>query len=172
MKGGIHVGAFVSGGWLPQELRGVKKDGLATLWDLYATFGHLAGLSPADARSDEAAAAAGLPTVDSIDQWDWWSGKATSPPRRELPVGTAFGNSHGGGNAFMATSVQALIWDRYAGLEGGGMVKLILTDPQTPIDEAVWTGPQYPNASSNMSAWDTAMDCSRGCLFNLVRSRR
>ena len=72
----------------------------------------------------------------------------------------------------MATSVQALIWDRHAGLEGGGMVKLILTDPQTPIDEAVWTGPQYPNASSNMSAWDTAMDCSRGCLFNLVRSRR
>ena len=69
----------------------------------------------------------------------------------------------------MATSVQALIWDRYTGLEGGGTMKLILTDPQTPIDEAVWTGPRYPNASSNMSAWDTLVDCSHGCLFNLVR---
>ncbi len=170
VKGGIHVGAFVSGGWLPQERRGIKVGGLAALWDLYATFGHLAGLSAADTRSDAAAEAAGLPAIDSVDQWDWWSGKTTVPPRLELPVGTAFGSSHGGGNAFMATSVQALIWDKSTSSEGGGMIKLILTDPHTPIDEAIWTGPQYPNASSNMSTWDTAVDCSHGCLFNLVRA--
>ena len=33
-EGGIRVGAFVSGGWLPPQRRGIKLDGLATLWDL------------------------------------------------------------------------------------------------------------------------------------------
>ena len=34
-----------------------------------------------------------------------------------------------------------------------GELKLILTPVGAPLDEAIWTGPQYPNASSNMSAW-------------------
>ena len=75
---------------------------MATLWDLYATFGSVAGLSAAEA-SDAVAAAASLPAVDSIDQWPWWSGVAVAAPRIELAIGTAAGSSHGGGNVFRAT---------------------------------------------------------------------
>ena len=160
-QGGIHVGAFVSGGWLPASRRGIKLSGTAALWDLYATFGHAAGLSAAAARSDAPAADAGLPAVDSIDQLDYWLGTSAGPPRTELAVGTAYGNAHGGGNAFFATSVEALIQ---------GEMKLILTPVGMPIDEAIWTGPQYPNATAGNQTkeWATTMDCSRGCLYNLT----
>jgi hypothetical protein len=141
---------------------------MATLWDLYATFGHVAGLSAAAAVADPVGAAASLPPIDSIDQWDWWSGRASEPPRAELAIGTAGGSSHGGGNLFRVTSVEALIRD--------GM-KLILTLPGISvdtagvsgvIDEAIWTGPDFPNKTSNANAWNTARDCSQGCLYNLT----
>jgi hypothetical protein len=124
-----------------------------------------------DAISDTAAAAVGLPPVDSINQWEWWSngyaannsitgtGATVTPPRTELAIGAAYGSTHGAGNAFIATTVEGLIQ---------GEMKLILTAEGFPIDEAVWTGPQFPNASTNASMWDTAMDCSAGCLFNLT----
>ena len=35
------------------------------------------------------------------------------------------------------------------------------------VQEAIWTGPQFPNSSSNPSDWETAVDCTLGCLFNL-----
>ena len=161
-EGGIHVPAFVSGGWLPPARRGIKVGGLACLWDLYATFGHLAGLSAAEAVADPVAAAASLPAIDSIDQWDWWSGQTATSPRAELPIGYAVGSSHGAGNAFLTTGVEALI-------RADGM-KLILTPggPGYQLDEAIWTGPSYPNTSSNMSAWTTTMDCETGCLYNLT----
>jgi hypothetical protein len=167
-QGGIHVPALVSGGFLPPSRRGIRLGGMATLWDLYATFGHVAGLSAAAAVADPVGAAASLPAVDSIDQWDWWSGRASEPPRAELAIGTAGGSSHGGGNLFRVTSVEALIRD--------GM-KLILTLPGISvdtagvsgvIDEAIWTGPDFPNKTSNANAWNTARDCSQGCLYNLT----
>jgi len=158
-QGGIHVPAFVSGGYLPPSRRGIKLNGLTTLWDLYATFGTAGGLSATDATSDVVAAAAKLPAVDSKNQLAYWMGNTTTPPRTEIAVGTAYGNSHGGGNQFEATSIEALIRND---------MKLILTAPGQPLDEAIWTGPQYPNASSNQSAWLDAIDCSKGCLYNLT----
>ena len=68
----MHVAAFVSGGALPPARRGIKLQGLTTIWDLYATFGVAGGLSEAEATEDAAAAAAGLPAVDSISQWAYW----------------------------------------------------------------------------------------------------
>ena len=167
-----------------QQRRGIKLGGLATLWDLYATFGHLAGLSDADAVRDDAAAAAGLPPVDSINQWGWWSGAGDAsagtaggaggggsvvlgvlpvPPRAELAIGAAYGNGHGASNSFLATTVEGLIQ---------GEMKLIMTPPAFPILEAAWSGLQFPNASTNQTDWDaTSLDCSSGCLYNLTNDR-
>ena len=84
-----------------------------------------------------AAAHASLPAVDSTDQWPWWSGEtsrsggggaaAATPPRTELAIGTAAGSSHGGGDSFRTTSVEALI---------RGDMKLILTLPYISVDTA------------------------------------
>lgn len=52
---------------------------MATLWDLYATFGHVAGLSPEEATADPAAAAASLPPVTQ-------NPRNVSLCRRGLPV--------------------------------------------------------------------------------------
>ena len=70
----MHVPAFVSGGALPRTRRGIKLNGLTTAWDLLATFAVMGGLSTAQALSDPAAAAAGLPAMDSVSQWDYWLG--------------------------------------------------------------------------------------------------
>merc|ERR1719408_963756 len=56
-EGGIRVNAFVSGGFLPEKVRGTKNDGLMAGWDWYATFAGLAGVDPTDYRAQKA----GLP---------------------------------------------------------------------------------------------------------------
>jgi arylsulfatase B len=154
-QGGIRVPAFVSGGFVPTARRGLKLSGMATLWDVFATFGELGGLSSAEAVADPVADAAGLPPVDSIAQWGYWSGATARPPRTELAIGGALGNSHGDGARFLQTTVEGLISDD---------LKLLLGE----FAEAIWTGPHFPNTTSNASEWLTTADCRRGCLFNLT----
>ena len=101
--------AFASGGFIPEARRGIKLDGLQTTWDMYATFGVIAGLSAEEAVADDLATAAGLPAVDSINQLGWWLGQETIPPRQELLVGGAVGNENGGGDKFFLTGVEAII---------------------------------------------------------------
>jgi hypothetical protein len=172
-EGGIHVPAFVSGGALPPARRGVKMDAMAAVWDMYATFQAIGGVTDhAQQTLDPRAAAAGLPPVDSLNQWGAWLGGGPGP-RTELPIGTALGDSGGGGNQYRITTVQGLIQDR-----NGSRMKLLLTDPSEPLlGLAGWTGPTYPNATCPPSNCNCSMDpsnscvfadCSRGCLFNLT----
>merc|ERR550537_2159035 len=56
-EGGIRVNAFVSGGFIPEPVRGTKLDGMIHISDWYGTLCGLAGVSPHDAE----AAASGLP---------------------------------------------------------------------------------------------------------------
>ena len=49
--GGIRGNAFVSGGFLPIEVRGTKFEGLIAVWDWYHTFCDLAGVSAVDNRA-------------------------------------------------------------------------------------------------------------------------
>ena len=52
-------------------------------------------------------------------------------------------------------------------LEGviSGRFKLLLGR----FDEAIWTGPQFPNNSKSWrpQEWDVTADCSKGCLYDL-----
>jgi len=73
-EGGIRVNAFVSGGLVPAVRRGGAVNDYIHVSDWYATFCRLAGVEAHDHR----AATAGLPPVDSIDQWQVISGEAPS----------------------------------------------------------------------------------------------
>jgi len=153
-EGGIHVPAFVSGGALPQGQRGKKLPGLAAVWDFYATFCELAGVDVID----HAAAAAGLPAVDSVSQWSYWSGANDVPPRTELAIGSVYGDTGGPGNSHQgAAEPQTAV----AGLINGSYKLLVGI-----VDEALWTGPQSPNRSE--VNWETVVDCTSGCLFDIV----
>jgi len=162
-QGGIRVNSWVGGGIIPQSMRGKTLAGLTTVWDMYATFSTLAGADP----TDHQAAAAGLPPIDSIDMWPYFSGACETSPRSEIAVGstTCFGdddrancvNSWGWGD--VKTTVQALIQDR----GDAGLWKLILGG----VPYNGWQGPWYPNATSPSQQYGI-LDCGlTGCLFRL-----
>lgn len=150
----------------------------------YATFAELAGVDPTDHR----AALAGLPPIDSVSMVPVIFGKTVqNRPRMELAIGTeprpsnlstappcasislprTYDDSlHGAalpsareGNC---SSVIGLIVD-----EGDdGLWKLITGDEK----QYVWTGPHYPNSSTDFNSQDpvyTKHCGNTGCLFNL-----
>ena len=73
------MNAFVSGGYLPEKVRGQKTEGYIHLADWYATLCGLAGVDP----TDEEAVKAKLP---SLDVWPLISGQNTASPRTDIPV--------------------------------------------------------------------------------------
>jgi len=176
-EGGIRGNAFVSGGWLPPAVRGTKYDGLIALWDWYATFASLAGVDPTDFR----AARAQLPPIDSIDMSAVLLGTAVHPPRLELPIATEPRASNIStaplcatyaatpyyddaiappGDAGRCTTVSGLIVDERS--KSGGLWKLLTGE----VDEAVYTGPHWPNVSTSMAGW-YKQQCADGCLYDL-----
>merc|ERR1719456_425570 len=141
-EGGIRVNAFVSGGYLPEKVRGTKNDGLMTGWDWYATFAGLAGVDPTDYRAQKA----GLPPVDSHDLWPHLTGAETTSPRKELAIGDLDGDANAGPRA--KTLVGGLITDGY---------KLLLgTNAQ-----AGWTGPRFPNTTKHWNPSTAVEHCGR-----------
>jgi arylsulfatase A-like enzyme len=77
------VPAFVSGGFLQEEVRGTTYNGLVTGWDWYGTLSELAGIDPTDWR----AIAANLPPIDSHSMVPVITGKGRSS-RTEMPIST------------------------------------------------------------------------------------
>lgn len=162
-EGGIRSAAFASGGFLPESRHGLKLDGLAGIWDWYATFAHLAGV---DDISDPRAAAAGLPDVDSLNLWPYLIGKAQESPRKEIAIGTNMwmGKQVMWGAPPSNTVVVGMIVDNRTSPTGGLWKYLI--DEMLMMDG--WQGPEYPNATFTWYVNNT-MDCSHGggCLFRL-----
>jgi len=162
-EGGIRVNAFLSGGYLPATQRGTVSTSLMALWDWYATLASAAGL-PADALIDHRAAAAGLPPIDSVDQWPHLSGQVAAPPRLELPLGScaAAGASTNAdifcqGSAPGPTVVEGLI----AHINGTTW-KLLLGR----ITRNCTTTSVFPEADQRPPC--PTGDCGEdGCLFNL-----
>ena len=112
-QGGVRVNAFVSGGYLPEGMLGKKTDGYIHIADWYSTFCSLAGVDP----TDERAAKAKLPPIDSLNVWPLISGQNSTSPRVDIPV-----------------TKNTLI---------SGDYKILTGD----ISEAGWTGPHSPNSS-------------------------
>ena len=81
-QGGVRVNAFVSGGYLPENMRGKKTEGYIHIADWYATFCSLAGVDPTDKK----AAKVNLPPIDSLNMWPLISGQNSTSPRVDIPV--------------------------------------------------------------------------------------
>jgi hypothetical protein len=146
------------------------------VWDWYATFCELAGVSALDTR----AAAAGLPPIDSLSMLPVLLGSGPSP-RKELPLGTEPRKS----SLFPAgTTVNGLI-ELEEETTTNTLAKTTVTTRRLwklltgPIWEAGWTGPQFPNASTNTPCFEhpkgpvnppgaCIQDCANGtCLYHL-----
>ena len=140
-EGGIRSNAFVSGGFLPEHMRGSKQKGLIAGWDWYATYCNLAGVDPTDHR----AKLANLPPIDSYDLWPLLSGQVKTSPRTELAIGDV-------------NQVGGLIQSGY---------KLLLGN----IAQAGWTGPQFPNTTSHWDPNESKETCGNstatGCLYDI-----
>ena len=134
-QGGIRGNAFVTGGYLPKMMRGKKTEGYIHLADWYGTFCGLAGVDP----TDQKAAVAKLPPVDSIDMWPLISGQNSTFPRLDIPAS-------------------------YLTLISGDYKILLVT-----VMQAGWTGPHYPNCTNPAGGIFTVEKCGdSGCLYNII----
>ena len=133
-QGGIRVNGFVSGGYLPEKMRGQKTDGYIHIADWYSTFCNLAGVDPTDERAAEAK----LPPIDSLNMWPMISGQNATSPRVDIPA-----------------TFSTLISGDYKILQGD-------------VKQAGWTGPQYPNLTNPAGGIKTVEHCGDGgCLYNI-----
>lgn len=148
--GGLRVNSFASGGFLPSSVRGTIIKALIHTCDFWATLADAAGVPAVD----PAAAAAGLPSPDSISIWPLLTGVNASAPRTELLLN----------GIFYAGDGVHLLYKLKPGSEGN----------------AIHTGPFYPNASTDFkSNSNTIIDCSNAsqggdpevgaCLFDLLK---
>ena len=134
-QGGVRVNAFASGGFLPQKMQAQKLTGKIHLADWYGTFCFLAGVDP----TDERAAKANLPPIDSMNMWPLISGQTKQSPREDVPI-----------------SIDTLISGDYKILTGW-------------VSQAGWTGPQYPNETNPHGGIPGVQDCGdTGCLYNIM----
>ena len=135
-QGGVRVAAFVSGGYLPEDRRGKITEGYIHIADWYATFCALAGVDP----TDEPAAKANLPPIDSLNMWPLISGQNSKSPRVDIPI-----------------SMTTLI---------SGDFKLLIASN----NDAGWTGPVYPNSTNPNGGIGVAEHCDKigGCLYNIM----
>jgi arylsulfatase I/J len=141
-EGGVRVNAFASGGFIPTVQRGTKRTGLIAGWDWYATYCALAGVDP----TDEKAKKASLPPIDSFNLWPYLSGEVNTSPRTEIALGD---------QAARETEVTGLIQGEWKLLIG-------------PVAQNGWTGPIYPNISTNWNSGNSVEHCTNsGCLFNI-----
>ena len=143
---------------MPESRRGIKVDGLITGWDWYATFVH--GIAGLDA-TDREAAAASLPPLDSIDQWDYLMGRNLTAPRKSLAIGST-------GNAQDTwASKNDIQVHGYIEAIGGKLWKLLVGG----ITNDIWQGPEYPNKTTTTQPDSNKVihDCGfePGCLFSL-----
>ena len=146
-EGGVRVNAWVSGGYIQPSRRGVKLEGLSTIWDWYTTFAHIGGI---DDVTDHAAAESGLPPVDGVNLWPYIAGDVKQSPRTEVLLGTGATAINGIVAVDTTTSSSPpKLWKR---LEGG-------------ISQSGWTGPECPNATYKTPGGG---QCHPFCLFDLT----
>jgi len=141
-EGGIRVAAFMSGGFLPQHMRGTVNNGMIHIADWYSTFASLAGVDP----TDTLAAASGLPPIDSIDMWPFLIGRVSKSPRDTIPI-----------------AKDCLVQGDYKLITGKSMPDF-WQGPRYPnsssaYNEQGWLDSELAPGNDH---------CASGCLFNVV----
>ena len=81
-EGGVRAVAFVSGGYLPPERRGVVLDEPVHIADWYATLPALAGIL----ELDDDVQGGRFPPIDAKNLWYVLSGQESHSPRQEIPL--------------------------------------------------------------------------------------
>lgn len=143
-EGGTRTPAFVTGGILPQAMRGQTLKGMAHISDWYATFAGRAGL-PAQADP------AGPAKPDSHDLWPWLSGQAPKSPRVTMVYDHRMYADPG--NATAAVGAMRV-----------GNLKLV----HGPFKQASWYGVFSPNSTQpKPSTAYTQCSIEQPCLFDL-----
>lgn len=168
-EGGIRVNSFVTGGLIPEKMRGTESHDLMHFADWYGTFCYLAGADP----NDMVAVNNGLPNVDSINQWPVLSGETTTTQRTELQVSPVTLIDYGGkwklltgadpGSINDNTVAGYVPFDTYSlGYYPGGVLGSWDTACFKLKDKftAEWKTPPTFNCSAGL-------DCRKGCLFDL-----
>lgn len=151
-EGGVKTPAFVNGGLLPANRRGLTlgNGSYMHIVDLYATFLARAGLNPSDGNSS------GPSPIDSIDMWDWWTGASSASPRGSMVLDHNMYNVSAGGGV--------------TGALRRGKYKLLVGKPGGEW-QASWYGEFSPNASTpkvNENFFACGNDGSPpGCLFDI-----
>ena len=140
-EGGIRVNAFVSGGFLPEKVRGTVNEEMIHITDWYTTFCSIAGVS----HEDPWAAASGLPPVDSLNMWPLIAGDNTTSPRDYFlakeglllqgkwkyvaPNTTMYGDARGGPQYPNATTATDPIWSHITHCPATGCLFDVVNDP-------------------------------------------
>eukprot|EP01084_Bolivina_argentea_P042854 78991_1 len=137
-QGGVNVIAMISGGFLPENRRGETLNGTIHIADIYSTICSIVNIDPFDDR----AAKAGLPAIDSINQWPHILNQTNGISPR---------------NEFILSSDNA-----------GGLIQgdyKIIFGTQHP---AFWTTLDYPNGTIGQPQ---SIYCGNitngGCFFNI-----
>ena len=161
-EGGIRVNAVVSGGALPQARRGQKETGFVAGEDWLRTYAAVAGVADRWV-TDPAAAAAGLPGFDSVNQWPLLSGETTVAPREEIVIGdTSAIAFNGDGKTLVGGVIDKDGWKILLGAEN--KKHQICQDVTTPAD--------YPDGGIRQRVPEIicrtcGSESSSGCLFNV-----
>ena len=79
-QGGVRVIAMVSGGYLPENRRGIELNGYVHIADMYGTFCSIVDIDPTDKRAENE----DLPPVDTINMWPYFIGDQSVSPRDEI----------------------------------------------------------------------------------------
>ena len=193
--GGIRVNGFVSGGFLPEAQKGTQYEGIVTIWDWYATLSAFAGVDPTDHRA-AAASLPAIDSIDHsgvimgtaknsprkvlpIGTEPRPSNLSTAPLCSTYNIETPYyfrADGSDGGNDIVhvstyvehdassrCTTVSGIIIDERS--ENGGRLWKLLTGDVT---QNIYTGPHYPNASTNEFSQHFVQHCANGCLYDLV----
>lgn len=140
-EGGIRVNAFMSGGFVPDVVRGTKQEEMIHIADWYRTLAEgIAGVDPTDSQAQ----ASGLPPIDSLNMWPLLSGQNSDNPREEAGI---------------IVDERMLVKGRWKYIKGG-----------EEMAEAAWGGLEYPNETTVTDPISAhSFKCpSQGCLYDVI----
>lgn len=136
------------------------------------TFATLAGVDPADDQP-------GFPGVDGINQWPYLTGSVSESPRTELPLASRSAahedvnktDPMGGSAALIVGDYKLVRFAQQCTSSPTFLPTLSFSLTGRLVADAMWMGPNYPNASTGGPSrpLEPVVDCGvDGCLYNII----